>query len=112
MTVTSAHPTTIAATAEQLRKLLDTAELPNVTLQIMPLSATPHPGTAGGFTLVGFPHPMPDVVHLENLIGASYAEAVEEVKTFADAFERIRAVALSPDDSLALISQLEERSRT
>ncbi|MDJ0340783.1 helix-turn-helix transcriptional regulator [Streptomyces sp. H10-C2] len=96
---------------EQLRRLLDVSEMPNVTLQIMPLDATPHPGGAGGFSLVGFPGPMPDVVLLENLIGASYVEGIDEVQTFADAFERIVAAALPTDDSLALIARMEERSR-
>lgn len=96
---------------DQLRRLLDVAELPNVTLQIMPLAATPHPGGAGGFNLVGFPRPMPDVVLLENLIGATYVEGVDEVQVFADAFERIVAAALPVDDSMALVARMEEESR-
>lgn len=96
---------------EQMRRLLDVSEMPNVTLQIMPLDATPHPGGAGGFSLVGFPGPMPDVVLLENLIGATYVEGIDEVQTFAAAFERIVAAALPTDDSLALIARMEERSR-
>ncbi|MFJ2731635.1 helix-turn-helix domain-containing protein [Streptomyces sp. NPDC087317] len=96
---------------DQLRRLLDVSELPNVTLQVMPLDATPHPGSVGGFSLVGFPGPMPDVVLLENLIGSSYVEGVSEVRTFADAFERIVAAALPTDDSLALIARMEERQR-
>ncbi|MGW1257730.1 helix-turn-helix domain-containing protein [Streptomyces sp. NPDC002513] len=96
---------------EQLRRLLDVAELPNVTIQIMPLAATPHPGGAGGFNLVGFPGPMPAVALLENLIGATYVEGVDEVQVFADAFERIVAAALPVDDSMALVSRMEEESR-
>lgn len=98
---------------DQLRRLVDIAELPNITLQIMPLDASPHPGTTGGFSLVGFPGPMPDVVLLENLIGASYVEAVDEVQIYADAFERVVASALSSDNSLALITRrMEEGTRT
>ncbi|CAM5238905.1 XRE family transcriptional regulator OS=Streptomyces alboniger OX=132473 GN=CP975_14970 PE=4 SV=1 [Streptomyces alboniger] len=97
---------------EQLRRLRDVSELANVTLQVMPLAATPHPGGSGGFSLVGFPGPMPDVVLLENLIGATYVEGVDEVRVFADAFERIVAAALPVDDSLALIARMEEESRT
>ncbi|MDT3399830.1 helix-turn-helix transcriptional regulator [Streptomyces sp. B1866] len=97
---------------DQLRRLLDAADLPNVTLQIMPLHAGPHPGTSGGFSLVGFPGLMPAVVLLENLVGASYVEAVDEVKIFANAFERILAAALPTDESLALIARLEESTRT
>jgi transcriptional regulator with XRE-family HTH domain len=93
---------------DQLRRLREVAELPNITLQIMPLDATPHPGSAGGFSVVGFPDAMPDVVLLENLIGASYVENVAEVKTFADAFNRIVAAALPVDDSVALIARMEE----
>ncbi|MFD9504807.1 helix-turn-helix domain-containing protein [Streptomyces sp. NPDC060035] len=104
----AARPATMR---EQLRRLLDVSEMPNVTIQVMPLAATPHPGGAGGFTLANFPGPMPDVITLENLTGATYVEGVDEVRIFADAFERIVAAALSMDDTLALIGQMEERSR-
>lgn len=96
---------------DQLRRLIDVSEMPNVTIQVLALDSTPHPGGAGAFSLVGFPGPMPDVVLLENLIGATYAEGIGEVETFADAFERIVATALPADDSLALIARMEERSR-
>ncbi|MEW2577192.1 helix-turn-helix domain-containing protein [Streptomyces syringium] len=105
----AARPTTMR---EQLRRLLDAAEMPNVTLQVMPLAATPHPGGAGGFSLVSFPGPMPDVALLENLLGATYVEGVDEVQVFGEAFERIVAAALPMDDSLALIAHLEEGLRT
>ncbi|MFC4531496.1 DUF5753 domain-containing protein [Sphaerisporangium dianthi] len=97
---------------DQLRRLREVAELPTITVQIMPLDATPHPGSAGGFSLVGFPGAMPDVVLLENLIGASYVENVAEVKTFADAFDRIVAAALPVDDSVGLITRMEEGKTT
>ncbi|MFI7337047.1 helix-turn-helix domain-containing protein [Streptomyces sp. NPDC050085] len=98
---------------DQLRRLVEAAELPNITLQVMPLHTALHPGTSGGFSLVGFPRPMPDVVLLENLIGASYVEADGDVQTYADAFEKIVASALSSDESLALITRkLEEGNRT
>lgn len=96
---------------EQLRRLLDVAEMPHVTLQVMPLDATPHPGNVSGFSLVSFPSPMPPVVLLENLIGSSYVEGIGDVRTFADAFERIVAAALPTDDSLALIARIEEKQR-
>ncbi|WP_380277514.1 helix-turn-helix domain-containing protein [Kitasatospora purpeofusca] len=96
---------------EQLRRLLDAAELPNVTIQVMPLEATLHPGTIGGFNLIGFPGPLPDVVQLENLLGSSYVEDADGVKLHAAAFERIQATALPPEDSLALIARMEEGTR-
>ncbi|GAA2930991.1 MULTISPECIES: helix-turn-helix domain-containing protein [Streptomyces] len=99
-----------ATMREQLRRLLDASELPNVTVQIMPLDSTAHPGLFGGFGLVSFPGPTPDVVLLENLNGATYVEG-DGAQPFASAVERIRAAALSVEDALARIAQLEEGHR-
>lgn len=101
-----------ATMQDQLQRLLDASELPNVTIQVMPLNSTPHPGGAGAFNLIGFPGRVPGVVVLENLLGASYIEAADSVKTYAAAYERIVATALSTDDSLALITRLHEGTRT
>lgn len=101
------RPTTMR---EQLRRLLDVSEMPNVTVQLMPLDSTAHPGVVGGFTLTGFPQPMPSVVLLENFSGATYVEG-DDATPFAKAFERIRATALSVEDSLARIAELEEGHR-
>jgi hypothetical protein len=84
----------------------------SLTIQVMPLDATPHPGGAGGFNLIGFPGPPPGVVQVENLLGSSYVEEAGGVRIFADAFERIVAAALSTDDSLAMIARMEEGKRT
>ncbi|MEV7778504.1 DUF5753 domain-containing protein [Kitasatospora sp. NPDC088351] len=97
---------------ESLRNLLHVSNLPNVTIQVMPLSSTPHPGSAGPFSLIRFRGPVPAVVVLENLIGATYIEDAHGVKSYTTAYERIVAAALSPDDSLALIAHLEKGKRT
>ena len=43
-----------AATSKQLRHLVSTAELPNVTIQIVPFTAGLHPGMGGAFEVVEF----------------------------------------------------------
>jgi transcriptional regulator with XRE-family HTH domain len=96
---------------DQLRKVLDVTELPNVTVQIMPLDSTAHPGLEGGFTLTRFTNPLPTVVLLENAGTATYVEG-EETAPFERAYERIRANALPVDDSRVLIATLEEKLRT
>lgn len=101
------RPTTMR---DQLRRLLDVAEMPNITIQIMPLDSTAHPGLLGGFSLVSFPGPTPDVVLLENLSGATYVEG-DGASPFAGAVERIRATALSVEDSLVRITDTEEGHR-
>jgi transcriptional regulator with XRE-family HTH domain len=103
----AARPATMR---EQLRKLLDASELPNVTVQIMPLDSTAHPGLEGGFSLTKFRPPLPDVVLLENASSATYVEG-EDAAPFERAYERIRATALSVEDSLVRITELEEGLR-
>lgn len=99
-----------ATMREQLRRLLDASDMPNVTVQLMPLASTAHPGVIGGFTLTGFPPPMPSVVLLEYLSGATYVEG-DDATPFASTFERIRSTALPVEDSLARIAELEESHR-
>ncbi|OKH95403.1 DUF5753 domain-containing protein [Streptomyces uncialis] len=96
---------------DQVRRLIEQTDVPGVTIQIMPLAATPHPGGAGGFSLFGFAHPMPDVVQIENLKGTNYAEGSGDMHLFDDAFGRIVGAALSTDDSLATLKDMEKRNR-
>lgn len=93
---------------DQLRRLREVADLPGITVQIMPLAGPPHPGVVGPFTVVSFPGPMLDVVLLENYLGNTYLEDDHAGPAFTAAFERIVANALSPDESLALIHRLED----
>jgi transcriptional regulator with XRE-family HTH domain len=95
---------------EQLRRLLDVSELPNVTVQVMPLASTTHPGIVSGFFHTSFPAPMPPVVLFENVSGATYVEG-DDATPFAQAFERIRATALPVEDSLAMIAELAKGQR-
>ncbi|MFI0937569.1 helix-turn-helix domain-containing protein [Streptomyces sp. NPDC021020] len=97
---------------DQLRHLLEITDLPNVTIQVMDLHATPHPGMLGLFEVIRFPGPWPTIVHLENLRGGSLVEGTDDVKVFENAFERVVATALSVDDSRARIKRIMEGSGT
>ncbi|WP_055522860.1 helix-turn-helix domain-containing protein [Streptomyces graminilatus] len=95
---------------EQIRHLLDMADLPNVTIQLMELEATPHPGLVGGFHVIRFPRPWPTVINLENLRGGYFVEGTADAKVFETAFERIVAAALSVDDSRQRLKKHLERN--
>ncbi|MFD3741380.1 helix-turn-helix domain-containing protein [Streptomyces sp. NPDC058629] len=103
----AARPATMR---EQLRRLLDTSEMPNVTVQLMPMTPTAHPGLLGGFSLATFAKPLSEVVVLENLTGAAYVEG-EDTAPYALAFQHIQATALSVEDSLVRIAEMEEGLR-
>jgi hypothetical protein len=56
--------------AAQLRWLGQVADLPNVSVRVLPFSAGGHPGLRGSFVFLTFPEPnTPDVVHMEGRRG-------------------------------------------
>ena len=90
---------------EQLRLLAEAATLPAVTLQVLPLSVGEHAAISGAFVILGFSEPDgPDVVYLELDAGDLYVDTPAQVRRYADAFERLRRTALSPNDSAAVLA--------
>lgn len=96
-----------SAMRQQLHRLADMAALPTMTLQVLPLRVGEHVGMSGPFTLYRFANPEdPDVVYLEHPRGDLYLESPEQVEPYGSAFERLRALALSTEDSVTLIASL------
>jgi hypothetical protein len=94
-----------AVMREQLAHLTQVAGQPGVSLQMLPLAAGPHPATTGEFTILRFPDLIaPDVVYLENMTSDLYVEREADVYRYAMAFDRLRAIALGPDDAAVLIT--------
>jgi transcriptional regulator with XRE-family HTH domain len=91
----------------QLLRLLDVAELPNVTIRILPLSR--HHGLAvDSFTILqfgkAFDATLHDVVNLEHLINEFYVEVGADTDRFRLAFDHLAEDSLSPQESRQLIS--------
>ncbi|KPI04184.1 helix-turn-helix domain protein [Actinobacteria bacterium OK074] len=94
---------------DQLQRLLDLQELPNVSIQALAWDTAPHPGMAGPFAVLSFPESADlDVVLVENLTSALYVEDAAEVSRYGSAFERLRAAALPFDKTADLIAQLKD----
>jgi hypothetical protein len=92
---------------EQLRHLIETAQLPTVTVQILPFDAGEHPFLGGSAALLEFRETTHlDVVYLEGLAGDYYEEQHSEVARYRDEFERLSAKALDPRLSIKMIEGL------
>jgi transcriptional regulator with XRE-family HTH domain len=89
----------------QLVRLLESSQLPNVTLQVLEFASGLHPALNGPFAIIEFPERFdPDVVYSEGVAGQAYVEEREkEVKARVEAFDLLRATALPPADSADLI---------
>ncbi|MFF0113905.1 helix-turn-helix domain-containing protein [Streptomyces prasinus] len=91
---------------EQLERVLDSAALPNVTLQVLPFDSGTYPVT-GSFTMLGFPAPEdPDLVYRDGITDAVYLEGEHHVREYTKAFDGLRAAALSPQRSVQLIKSV------
>jgi transcriptional regulator with XRE-family HTH domain len=89
---------------DQLARLVEASKKPNVTLQVLPFSSGSHAGLRGPFSILEFPERAdPDVAYVESVAGIIYLEKEREVRTCAEAFDRLRAAALSPGQSTDLI---------
>jgi transcriptional regulator with XRE-family HTH domain len=96
------------AMREQLGKLAEIAEWPNVTVQVLPFSAGTHPGMDGEFVIIDFPDADDDpFVYEEGLFGDIYTETPEEIARYRLAFDHAAAdSALSSADSVSMIRRL------
>jgi transcriptional regulator with XRE-family HTH domain len=98
------------AMREQLKKLVELATLPNVTMQVVPFSAGAHAGMEAPFLILGFPEQAdPDVVYVENTTSGVYLEQPEDVHRYTLMFDHLRAAALKPDDTVELVDRTADR---
>jgi hypothetical protein len=94
---------------KQLAHLVEVAELPQVTLQVMPFERGGHSAAGGSFSILRFAEPdLPDVVYIEQLTSALYLERPEEADHYREVMDRLSAEAATPDESKQLLGRLIE----
>lgn len=94
--------------ADQLRHIAKMAELPNVSVQIVPSSTqTWHLALEGAFILFQFPKASP-IVNLEHFRSSAFLYDDGDIHDYAQAGDSLRQAAMSPADSLRLIARSAE----
>ncbi|MGC0377370.1 helix-turn-helix domain-containing protein [Streptomyces sp. SAI-229] len=91
---------------EQLDQLLALGRLRSVELQIMPMERDEHAGMGGSFILLT-PKGKPQVGYVEVQNVTRLTTDIEEVRILAARYGSIRAQALTPRESLALIERMQ-----
>jgi hypothetical protein len=90
----------------QLERLLDDAQRPNITIQILPFSIGAHPATEGPFGILTFPGSDDyDLVYVEGHLGDLYLEKEHDVHTCEEMFDRLVDLCLTSGQSTTLISK-------
>jgi transcriptional regulator with XRE-family HTH domain len=96
----------------QLERLAAVAGLPQITLQAIPYDVGGHPGMAGSFAILQFGEvAASDVVYIESPAGDLFLESETDLSRFAAIFEHLRALALPPDESAALITGIARQTK-
>ena len=94
----------------QLESLIDSAKLPNVTMQVVPFQAGLHPGMKGSFELVEFGDtPDGDIVFYEEQGGIYIKDDRKVTDGYRVAFKRIRERALAPSDSVGHLTEAADQ---
>jgi transcriptional regulator with XRE-family HTH domain len=88
----------------QLERLIEAAELPNVTLQVLPFGAGAHPAMVGAFSVLRFPdQELPDIVYVEHLTSALYLSKQEDVDQYLHVMESICVRSAPPDRTVEIV---------
>ncbi|MGH3880364.1 MAG: helix-turn-helix domain-containing protein [Actinophytocola sp.] len=95
---------------DQLRHLARQAELPSVTLHVLPDSCGSHVGMDGSFVLLDFIEDEdPDLLFAPYITGSLHIENPEEVAAAKVVFDRLRSEALNPSESVAFVERVAGR---
>jgi hypothetical protein len=93
--------------AAQLARLLEVAELPEVSIRVVPYDAGALPAVNNKFIILSFAaSAIPDVVFIEGLTGDLYLEDVSDVEVYNATFRALSDLALSPKQTQARIASM------
>ena len=94
---------------KQLQRLVEAAQLPNVTIQVLPFSVGAHPAMESTFDILNFGTVAPSLVYVEGLAGNMYLERSQDLQRYELVFDHLRDIALSPQESIELIAETAAR---
>ncbi|MQA96470.1 MAG: helix-turn-helix domain-containing protein [Streptosporangiales bacterium] len=98
-----------ATMCRQLFHLLDVAQNPKIEIQVVPFEAGAHIAMQGGpFVLLRFSEPEFNVVYLEGRTSSLYLDDNTDVANYRVMLDHLRALALSPENSLRLIRRVAD----
>jgi transcriptional regulator with XRE-family HTH domain len=104
------HVGTATIMAKQIKKLMEIAARPNVTIQVITYELGAYSGMDSIFTLLEFSDPpLPGLVSVEGLAGQLYLEGESNLQRYREAFALMRARALDPNSSVLLMDRLRQQ---
>lgn len=95
--------------ASQLSKIAKIADEGRVIVQVIPFSSGSLTSADSNFTLFEFEgSSLPRIVHVEGLTSNLYIERPADIERYRESLDYLRDAALSPRDSLGLITEIRD----
>jgi transcriptional regulator with XRE-family HTH domain len=96
-----------AVMRDQLQHLAEVSTRSGICVQIVPFSAGAHPGLLGPFVILGLEDSAEDLLYVESVGGDLLSrDDREKIDQFIEHFEAMRELALSRDDTRALLENM------
>lgn len=93
----------------QLRRLEQLADLPNITLQVLPFAQGAHASMGTSFHRLTFPEQdAQDIVYIEDLTSSQYLEEPGDIERYMLVADHLRASALPPEASTSFIRRIAD----
>ncbi|GIH21258.1 helix-turn-helix domain-containing protein [Rugosimonospora africana] len=96
--------------AGQYQRLRELAELPNVTIQILPLTQPVGAALPAPFVLLDYPRPVgnPGIAYIEHLTRTVFMDHPDEIADYRTAWNRVTAAALDAAASAQFIQAIAD----
>jgi transcriptional regulator with XRE-family HTH domain len=92
---------------EQIRHLIDIADHPAVTLQVLPFRVGGHAAGGGPFTILRFAEPdLQDVIYVEQLTSAIYLGKPADVDRYTEVMEQLCLQAEPTGNTVKMLTQI------
>lgn len=92
---------------DQLAHIVEAAQTPHVTLQVLPFDLGAYEILGGSLMLLSFAD-RPDVAYLENINSGVLVESADQVTDYSLAYDLVQVRALPPDAALAFLKTAME----
>jgi transcriptional regulator with XRE-family HTH domain len=91
----------------QLNRLIEVAELPHVTVQVVPFGRGGHAAAGGSFTVLRFSEAeLPDIVYIEQLTSALYLDTRDDVDRYMEIMNHLTTQALTPARTARFLTEI------
>ncbi|MFI7000886.1 helix-turn-helix domain-containing protein [Nocardia sp. NPDC050175] len=94
---------------EQMEHLIQLADLPTVTVQVLPYSSGEHAAAGSSFSILRFAESeLPDIVYLEHLTSALYLDRRQDLALYLSVMDRLSVQAERPEKSVEILRKYAE----